>query len=164
MKKLISIFLILSTIMCCTACSERQNVFDTSQIEQTDNNNAYSSRKHVAYYKAFSEYIEYFSDLKYIVVDYNNISLTQRKYLTDLFMTYCDNENITFFQDTKAALSNRKIIENGTYKDGIVVTYNELEYSDNLIVLEIELWHSENNNIKEKVVLEKDEDDWYVKK
>lgn len=163
MKRFISILLIFCTLLCCSSCTKKEKTFDISQIEQTDNN-VYNTRRHVAYYKAFTEYIKHFSDLKYIVVDYNNISLTQRKYLTDLFATYCENENITFFQDTKNALMNRKIIENGIYKNGVVVTYNELEHSNNQIILEIEIWHSENDNIKEKIILKKNETDWYIQK
>ena len=164
MKKIVSILLMLVIICCCTSC-KNETVMDANNL-QNEMEATYLSGEHVAYYLVFNKLIEkspqFLENVKYLVVDTNNTCLTDTKYLSDLFDTYAKQKNLVFFMDTKEGLIERKHITNGENQEGIVLTYKDIECSQDKISIELEIWNSDSKHILQEFNVEKIKGEWKI--
>lgn len=164
MKKILSFLLIFMIIFCCSACNKKK-ILNTDNLHN-ETQSDYMLGEHVAYYLVFDKLTKnaphIISNIKYIVVDSHNTCLKDTKYLSELFENYAKENDMIFFMDTKTALEERKHIKNGEYENGIVVTYKDVECSENRISVELEIWNSETRNISEKFEVEKVSGEWKI--
>lgn len=164
MRKILSFFLIITIMCCCSACKE-EKVLDTENLYNETQSN-YMMGEHVAYYLVFDKLIKnaphILENIKYIVVDVNNTCLIDTKYLGELFKNYANENNMTFFMDTKDGLTERNHIINGEYQNGIVITYKDVECLEDRLLIELEIWNSTSKNISKKFVVEKIRGEWKI--
>lgn len=167
MKKLLPVLFIFILCFNLSACEKKTHILDIDAVQNHTEDSVFTSRQQVAYYMAFHDIYkkqsDYLKDIKYLVLDIRNIQMEETKYLKDLFSTFAKEKELILFYDNKESLIERKHIVNGKYEDGLILTYNDLEYSDNKIITELEIWHSENKNEKKKFTIEKISEDWVIR-
>lgn len=167
MKKILSILLVFVFCISLSACKDKNHILDIEAVQHHTEDYAFISRQQVAYYMAFHDIYKkqtnYLDDIKYLVLDIRNIEMEETKYLKDLFGTFAKEKNLVLFYDNKESLIDRKHIIDGEYKEGLILTYNDLEYSDKKIITELEVWHSENKKEKKKFTIEKISDNWVIR-
>ena len=168
MKKILTFLLVFIFCISLSGCKEEEKVLNIDAVLHHTEDGIFTSRQQVAYYKVFFETIKkkptYLEDMKYLVLNIDNIGLKETKYLEDLFGTFAKEQDLTLFSDKKESLEERKHINNGKYDNGIILTYNDIEYSDKKIVTELEIWHSEDINEKNIYTVEKISDEWVITK
>ena len=153
MKKWFFVIFSVVSLFCLSACNSQGN--DLPEEAEPE----------YAYFEVFkSLFPEGFPDLTYCAVDFSQTKLSDPSIAKELIQKFCDNNNYTFLPYTVEALKEKGYINEFSFPNGCLISFNDMSLSGNTLVTRASLWNSADGSITNDFTVEKKNGSWEITK
>ena len=102
------------------------------------------------------------SEIQYLAIDRSKSKLEDKQPLTDLFEEFCSQNGLTLLLDNIEGLTEKGLIEDLYFKDGIVISFEDQKLTEEKLVTEASKWRSGLGAIGATFTVENQDGVWKI--
>lgn len=102
------------------------------------------------------------SEIQYLAIDLSKSKLEDKQPLTDLFEEFCSQNGLTLLLDNIEGLTEKGLIEDLYFKDGIVISFEDQKLTEEKLVTEASKWRSGLGAIGATFTVENQDGVWKI--
>ena len=102
------------------------------------------------------------SEIQYLAIDLSKSKLEDKQPLTDLFEEFCSQNGLTLLLDNIEGLTEKGLIEDLYFKDGILISFEDQKLTDEKLVTEASKWRSGLGAIGATFTVENQDGVWKI--
>lgn len=103
-------------------------------------------------------------DIKFIAVDLSQTKISDTSYLVELMGQYCEGKNLTLLQDTFEGLEEKEYISDLFFKEGILISFNDISLSNNRLKTSAKDWRGGTGAVGADYTVKLKNDSWQITK